>query len=94
MQLFRHSNRTRTAETQRVYAAYELAHTLVDFAAAISFTIGSVLFLWESMKTPAIWLFIVGSFCFLCKPSLRLMREVKLWRMGKVDQLARRMEAE
>ncbi|SMC80685.1 YrhK family protein [Primorskyibacter flagellatus] len=94
MQLFRHSNRTRNAKTQRVYAAYELAYTLVDFAAAISFTIGSVLFLWDSMKAPAIWLFIIGSFCFLCKPSLRLMRELKLWRMGKVDQLAKRAGAE
>ncbi|TCS61456.1 YrhK-like protein [Primorskyibacter sedentarius] len=94
MQLFRHSSRTRNEDTQRVYAAYELAHTLVDFAAAIFFTVGSVLFLWDSMQTPAIWLFIIGSLCFLAKPSLKLAREIKLWRMGKVDKLANRIETE
>ncbi|MEI4232249.1 YrhK family protein [Roseovarius sp. D22-M7] len=88
--LFDHRNRTRNADTRRVYAAYEIAHTVADFIAAISFLVGSVLFLWPVYETSAIWFFIVGSFFFCLKPSLRLAREVQLWRMGRLAKLAQR----
>ncbi|SDH96260.1 YrhK family protein [Lutimaribacter saemankumensis] len=91
MPLFSHENRERNAATRRVYAAYEIAHTAVDFLAAISFLVGSVLFLFPDYERPAVWLFIVGSVFFCMKPTLRLAREIQLWRMGRIDQLADRV---
>ncbi len=92
MRLFRHENRERNHDTRRVYALFELVYTFVDFAAAVCFTIGSVLFFWESTQRPATWLFLVGSILFAAKPTLRLMRELKLARMGKLKTLAERAE--
>ena len=92
MKLFRHENRERNHDTRRIYALYELAYTLVDFGAAICFLIGSVLFFWPSVETPAIWLFTIGSLLFLAKPAIRLAREGKLLRMGKYETLAERVE--
>ncbi|WP_172299113.1 YrhK family protein [Pseudoruegeria sp. HB172150] len=93
MRLFRHENRDRNEDTRRIYAAFELVHTFVDFSAAVCFTIGSVLFFWDSTQTPATWLFLIGSILFAAKPSLRLAREIKLARMGELDKLAKRAEA-
>jgi len=93
MGLFDHRNRVRNTDTRRIYAAYEIAHTVVDFAAAICFLIGSVLFLWAEYETQAVWLFIAGSLFFCMKPSLRLAREIQLWRMGDIDRLAQRADA-
>ncbi|KAB2543364.1 hypothetical protein AL035_02605 [Salipiger aestuarii] len=90
MKLFRHENRDRNHDTRRVYAMFEIAHTLVDFAAAVCFTIGSVLFFWKQYETQAIWFFTIGSLCFMAKPTLKLAREIKLYRMGKIDSLANR----
>ena len=91
MPLFSHENRERNAATRRVHAAYEIAHTAVDFLAAISFLVGSILFLFPDYERPAVWLFIVGSVFFCMKPTLRLAREIQLWRMGRIDQLADRV---
>ncbi|MEQ9257567.1 MAG: YrhK family protein [Roseovarius sp.] len=88
MAFFTLENRQRTAETRRIYAIYELFHTAVDFAAAISFLIGSILFFWPDYETAAIWLFVIGSVFFCIKPSLRLAREIHLWRYGELDKLA------
>lgn len=93
MNLFHHANRERNADTRRVYALFEIAHTAVDFFAGLMFTIGSVLFFWKQTETAAIWLFTIGSVCFMAKPTIRLAREVKLWRMGQIDKLAAREEA-
>lgn len=90
MGLFDHRNRERNTDTRRVYAIYEIAHTLADFIAAISFLLGSVLFLWPEKETEAIWLFILGSVFFCVKPSLRMCRELQLWRMGYLERLAER----
>ncbi len=90
MPLFSHANRERNADTRRVYAIYELLHTVVDFTAALCFLVGSILFFWAEYETQAIWLFVIGSVCFMLKPTLRLMREVQLWRMGRIDTLADR----
>lgn len=90
MSLFSHENRERNAETRRVFAAFELAHTIVDFLAAFSFLAGSILFFWPAWETPAIWLFVVGSVFFAVKPTLRLVRELKLATMGREQDLADR----
>ncbi|MBR9762880.1 MAG: hypothetical protein GYB53_04955 [Rhodobacteraceae bacterium] len=94
MRLFHHRNRERNAETRRVYALFEIVYTLVDFLAALCFIAGSVLFFYDSLQTAGTWLFLVGSFLFAAKPSLRLAREVKLWRMGRDDTLAERLQQE
>ncbi|MDM8164808.1 YrhK family protein [Roseovarius sp.] len=92
MPLFRHENRQRSERSRRLYAAYEIAHTVVDFSAALSFLIGSVLFFWKETETAAIWFFVVGSVLFCVKPTLRLAREIHLLSLGRVDELARRGE--
>ena len=74
----------------RVYALYELLFTLVDFAAAALFVIGSVLFFDESTARAATGCFLIGSVCFALKPSVRVMRELHLLRLGDVEQLAAR----
>ncbi|QFT64019.1 YrhK-like protein [Roseivivax halotolerans] len=89
MRLFRHENRQQTDQTRRLYARYELAHTAVDFAAAFLFLVGSVLFFWQSLETAAIWCFVLGSVFFCVKPTLRLIREIHLYRIGETDALAK-----
>ncbi|SEJ93999.1 YrhK-like protein [Cribrihabitans marinus] len=77
---------------RRIYAAFEIVYTLVDFTAAILFVIGSIMFFspdWERFGT---WLFLTGSLCFAAKPTLRLVRELKLAAIGDVDDLADRLE--
>ncbi|WP_417261236.1 YrhK family protein [Celeribacter sp.] len=92
MTLFDNRNRTKSDETHRVYAAYELAHTLVDFGAAICFVIGSILFFYQDLQEAGTWLFLIGSLLFAAKPTLRLMREIKLLKMGRIADLAEREE--
>lgn len=40
---------------------YEWVHLTLGFIGNSCFVLGSVLFLWESTKTPGVWLFIIGS---------------------------------
>lgn len=90
MRLFRHENPQGTDRSSRLYARYELAHTCVDFAAAILFLVGSVLFFWDATIYVATWMFVLGSICFCLKPTLRLAREVHLYRLGDMRDLAAR----
>lgn len=92
MQLFRLENRERSDDTRRVWALYELAHTAADFSAAVSFLAGSILLFWPATETSAIWLFVIGSFFFMCKPTIRLARELHLYRLGRLEPLAERAE--
>jgi hypothetical protein len=75
--LFRHENRDRNDDTKRVYALFEPTYTRVDFGAALCFVVGSVMFFYESLMTPATWLFVIGSVLFTIKPALRQIRELK-----------------
>ncbi|SHI83457.1 YrhK family protein [Wenxinia saemankumensis] len=93
MQLFRHENRQRSERTKRYYARSELLYTIVDFGAALSFVVGSILFFWEATTIEATWLFLIGSILFAAKPTIRTVREIKLWRMGDMDDLAERDES-
>lgn len=90
--LFRHRNREQSARSRRIYAAHELAHTIADFIAAVSFLIGSILFFWKSLETQAIWLFVVGSAFFMVKPVIKLTRELRLAALGDTGDLAMRGE--
>ncbi|MBT9386410.1 YrhK family protein [Pseudooceanicola sp. CBS1P-1] len=92
MKLFRHETRQLSEDSKRIYALFEIAHTCVDFGAALCFIIGSVFFFYESLMTPGTWLFLIGSVLFAAKPTLRLIREIKLYRMGDDADLASRLK--
>ena len=94
LQLFRHRNRERNEDTRRLYARYEIAYTLADFAAALCFIAGSVLFFFKPLESAALWCFVIGSVLFFVKPSIRLAREIRLYRMGRVETLAERAAEE
>ncbi|WP_018982885.1 YrhK family protein [Salinimonas chungwhensis] len=51
---------------------YEVASIFNDFLVAVWFLAGSVLFLFPDYEKAAIWLFIIGSFQFLIRPTIRL----------------------
>ena len=92
MTLFDPEAYRRSDRHAKIYAAFEIAYTAVDFTAAFLFVIGSVLFFWPSTATLAIWLFIFGSLCFAMKPTIRLLRELAYWRAGRFDALAERVD--
>ncbi|KAA9010575.1 YrhK family protein [Histidinibacterium aquaticum] len=91
MQLFSHENRQKSERSRKLYASFEIAYTAVDFTAAMSFLIGSILFFWNDLETAAIWFFVIGSALFAVKPTLRFVRELKLAAMGDDEDLAERM---
>ncbi len=90
MILFHPATRSQSERHARIFATYEIFHTLVDFAAAILFIIGSVLFFSEATTYVATWMFLIGSVCFALKPSIRLARELHYLRIGRLDVLAAR----
>ncbi|MEM5476407.1 YrhK family protein [Pacificibacter sp. AS14] len=83
MALFEPQYETQSSQARHVFALYEIAHTLVDFFAAVFFIIGSIMFFYENLQTAGTWLFLIGSILFATKPTLRLMRELKLLGMGR-----------
>ena len=93
MKLFRHKNRQQSAHSRAIYARFELAYTAVDFGAALSFVIGSILFFYEELQTAGTWCFLIGSILFAAKPSLRLAREIKLYSLGDTEDLAERLKS-
>ncbi|MBM6621912.1 YrhK family protein [Micrococcaceae bacterium RIT802] len=88
--LFSSDRRDNSPDHRRLYAAFEIAYTVVDFTAAGLFIVGSILFFSESLMIPGTWCFLIGSFCFALKPTLRLIREVRLARLDDLQQLADR----
>ena len=90
MKLFDPRQKHASAKHAELYAAYELAFTIVDFAAALLFIIGSILFFRESTTYVGTWLFLIGSIFFGMKPTIRLIREWRLLEQGQVDELADR----
>ncbi|MAC79342.1 MAG: hypothetical protein CML66_14925 [Rhodobacteraceae bacterium] len=91
--LFQTDHRHGTHDQRRLYALFEITYTIIDFCAATFFVIGSVMFFSEAWQTAGTWFFLVGSFFFAAKPSLRLVRELKLAAMGDDADLADRFEA-
>ena len=51
------------------------------------------MFLSENWQTTGTWLFIAGSVLFAAKPTLRLVRELKLAAMGDTKDLAERLKS-
>ena len=90
--LFRKDRRNANPDSQRIYAIFEVAYTIIDFMAAFFFVIGSVMFLFDDWVHTGTWLFIFGSLMFAAKPCLRLVREIKLASIGDTEDLAKRFE--
>lgn len=84
----------RAQQTRRIFAITELVYTLVDFLAGVMFFIGSIFFLYPSLIVAGTWLFIFGSVLFAGRPCIRLIREIKFYRMGMLDELAMRGKEE
>jgi len=60
---------------------YEVISIINDFFIAIWFLIGSILFLFPEYETAAVWLFIIGSFQFLVRPTIRLVGHIHIKRI-------------
>jgi len=72
-------------EQLQIRRRYEVLSILNDFLIAIWFLIGSILFLYPVYEKTAIWLFIIGSFQFLLRPTLRLASHVHLQRIPESE---------
>ncbi|MBV7408361.1 YrhK family protein [Maritimibacter sp. DP1N21-5] len=92
MGLFRHANRQRSEASRTVYARFQLIYTAVDFGASLAFVAGSLMYILGVDEATVIWVYLAGSLLFAAKPSLRLLREIRLYRMGHVEYLAQRAE--
>lgn len=92
IRLFRNDHRLRGPDQRRVYAAFEVADTIIEVLAAVMFIIGSICFFYDALQTVGTWFFLVGSIFFAVKPILRLVREMRLAAMGDVDDLAARFK--
>ncbi|MEJ2227795.1 MAG: YrhK family protein [Alphaproteobacteria bacterium] len=92
MKLFDPANRHRSNRHAEIWALYEIAHTLVDFTAASMFVIGSVLFFYPSTTYAGTWLFLIGSIFFGLKPTIRLVREIKLLSLGETEVVAEELD--
>jgi len=90
MGLFETNYRQQSRKHREVYAFYEIIFTVVDFIAGVTFLVGSVMFLSAQWTPLGTWLFIVGSAGFALKPTIRLVRELRLARIGDKDDLAAR----
>jgi len=88
MKFFQRDHRSKGPEHRKIYARFELAYTFADFMAAVLFIVGSIMFFSEAWTTFGTWLFLFGSILFATKPTLRLCREIYLYRMGDFDDLA------
>ncbi|MEM6939125.1 MAG: YrhK family protein [Pseudomonadota bacterium] len=88
MKMFEHQTRHLAPRSKKVYARFEIAYTLADFLAALLFILGSIMFFSEAWTYLGTWLFLIGSVLFATKPTLRLLREVYLYRQGEYADLA------
>ena len=90
MKFFAPDTRRMSQHHQKLYAAYELAFTVVEFAAGTLFLVGSWLFFYRQWENEAIWCFLIGSACFMVGPTLKLVREVHFAAVGDFADLAER----
>lgn len=76
--MFKPERFTATPHHRRIYSRYEKIYTAVDFTAAMTFVIGSILFFYPKLVVDGTWLFLLGSICFAVRPTVRLLRELHL----------------
>ncbi|MBW0090333.1 YrhK family protein [Pseudonocardia sp. KRD-184] len=72
---------TASSQHREVYGRYQRIYTVVEFAAALAFVVGSVLFFFPSQQTPGTWFFLVGSVLFAARPTVRVLRDYHLARI-------------
>lgn len=54
---------------------YKVLHTLNDFLIGLLFLVGSFCFFFEELKPAGIWMFVIGSFQLLIRPTIRLVHD-------------------
>lgn len=89
MTLFAPENATKNRASRNLFAYFELLHTLIDFGAALCFFVGSIMFFSPAWQTPGTWLFVVGSALFAAKPTIRIIRELRLLAQGDFEDLTK-----
>ncbi len=65
----------------QVAGRYQNVYTLVEFAAAVAFLIGSAFFFDRNLTVAADWLFLAGSFLFAVRPTVAVAQQVHLSRL-------------
>ena len=78
---FRLRRYLQTDRHAEIWSRYEKIYTALDFVAALSFLVGSVLFYYEALHFSATTMFVAGSAFFAAKPTVRLLRELHLARL-------------
>ena len=76
--LFDHNLRSASPDHAELVRRYELARTVIEFLAAVTFVVGSIFFFYESLLFAGTWLFLIGSIFFAIRPSIRLLLELRL----------------
>jgi hypothetical protein len=71
-------NAAASPKHERICGRYERIYTLIDFAAATTFVVGSSLFFFETQQIPATWAFLIGSILFAARPTVTVLREFHL----------------
>jgi hypothetical protein len=92
MKIFAPDTRNISKLHEKLYAAYELAFTLVQVTAGAMFLVGSWMFFYKAYENAAIWLFVIGSALFVIGPSLKLVRELHYALIGDYEDLAERAQ--
>lgn len=69
----------------RIWRNYQLWYDTNDLVAGIMFTVGSVLFFFESTQTAGTWLFLVGSIQFIIRPGINVARDLHLSGVSRKD---------
>ncbi|MBD1549290.1 YrhK family protein [Roseibium aggregatum] len=81
MKFFNQRIRAASRSHAEIVRRYEIARTVVEFLAAVTFIIGSIFFFYESLLFAGTWLFLIGSILFAVRPSIRLLLELHLARL-------------
>ncbi|RWZ58234.1 hypothetical protein EQV77_09530 [Halobacillus fulvus] len=56
---------------------YKLLYIINDFTAGLFFSIGSILFYFDTTKPWVVTLFVMGSFQLMIRPMIKLIHEVR-----------------
>ncbi|MFN3250258.1 YrhK family protein [Roseibium album] len=76
--MFDHALRSASPDHPALVRKYELYRTIVEFLAALTFIVGSVLFFFPVLVYAGTWLFLIGSILFAVRPTIWLMLEPRL----------------
>jgi hypothetical protein len=86
MKIFDSRLRRITPDHEDLVRRYELFRTVVEFLAALTFIIGSVLFFYDRLQVAGTWLFLIGSVLFAVRPTIRLALELHLASLPVPDE--------